>query len=169
MPTVPTQTMNNKKSMGDNVLRGLFVLALAWALLFWFGEFIMSLNPIPEGSNLHMVMEHGVPPIIAVVVASILLALIVKLKPRFLSVPKQVTALRLWSTLFVTIVITGIVIPLIVLAAIIILVPPTPHPKNPQDIPLVVSLAPFVYITLLPAASILITWMWIILRRPVAA
>jgi len=160
--------MNNKKSARDNVLRGLFALALAWALLFWFGEFIMSFNPMPEGSNLHRVMEHLTPPFVAVVVASILLALIVKLKQGFLCVPKQVTSLRLWSTLFATIVIIGIILPLIVLAATIILVPPRPHSANPQDIPLVVWMAPFVFIALVPVASILITWTWIILRQPVA-
>ncbi len=164
--TVSTRTMNNRKGMRTYALRGLFGLALAWAFLtLGFGEMIVPLNPIPEGSSLHTVMEFWAPPFVAIVTASILLAVIVKLKPGFLSVPTQTTSLQLWGALLVTTVIIGIVLPLIILAVTILLVPPRPHPENVQYIPLVFWLTPLVLIALTPAVSILVAWMWIIFRR----
>ena len=165
--TVPSRTTGNKKSVRDIVLRGLFALALAWTLL-WFGlgEMTVSLNPIPEGSGLHTAVEHWAPPLVALITAGILLSLFVKFKPGFLSVPKEVTSLRLWSTLLATAVIIGIILPLIVLAATIILVPPRPHPENPQYIPFIFWVMPFVVLPLTPVASILFAWMWIVFRNP---
>ena len=173
MPTVTTHTMSNKKSAQDNILRGLFALALAWAFFhIWFlwlglGESIVALNPAPEESTLHAVVELWTSPLLAVITATIFLALIVKLKPGFLSVPKEVTWLQLLSTLLATTAIIGILLPLLVLATTV-LVPPEPHPENPQYIPPVFWITPFVFIPLAPAASILIAWMWIILRQPTA-
>lgn len=155
----------------DNALRVLFTLALAWASLagmmtlderVW--TLVNALNPASEGSSLHRVLEDWFPVFVAIVAASIFTALVVRLKPQFLSVPRQVTSLRLWVTLIVTTAIVGVALLVFLVAVTVILDPPGPHPENVQYISLVFWLPPLVVAVITPVASILIAWGWTIRR-----
>ena len=156
--------IGGKQRARDYALRVVFTLALAWALLslgmMLFGERAGILNPVQEGSRLHTVVEDWAPGLVAVVAATILAAFLVRFEPRFLSVPAQVTSLRLCVSLLVTTAIVGVALLLVLIAVAVILDPLRPHPENVQYIPIVFWLPPLATAALTPAASVVIAWGW---------
>jgi hypothetical protein len=161
--------MTGKRIGRDNALLVLFILALAWAFLLsgmaLLGERVGTLAPAREGSGLHTVAEIWLPGLVAVVAAIALSALLAKLRPRFLTVPRRVSSFRLCVTLLVTAVIVGVAVLLVLIVVTMVLDPPGPHPENVQYISLVFWLPPLVAAVVTPAASVLIAWRWTI-RQP---
>jgi len=156
------------KSVRDYALRGLFALSLAWAFLVLgmslFDKYVGLLNPVPEGSNLHMAMENWTPILVAVVAAAALLSFLVKFKPGFLIIPRQVTSLRLWITLFMTTIIVGITLLVVLVVVTMMLDPPGPNPENVHYISLMFWLPMLATVVITPAASVFITWTLVINR-----
>jgi hypothetical protein len=144
----------------------LFALALAWALLwlgFWvFGEQLEALNPLAEGYRLHALSEEYLPPLVFVLLAGVVTAIVVRFWPGFLRLPLSVTPLRVLLTLLLAVPIVALALVVALIAVSLAIEPPPWESDNLQYVPLVFWVAPLGTMALTPIISLVVAWWWII-------
>jgi hypothetical protein len=142
-----------RRTAREHGFLALFTLSLAWAiyqvgvmLMLWRGE---------EGSTLPAVAA----PVVAVVAAGLVTAVLVRRAPDFLRAPARVSSLRLSVSLLVTAAIVATALLVIPLVVTTLVDPPGPR-ADVQYVPPAFWIAPWAAGALTPVITILIAWWW---------
>lgn len=165
------RAMTSTARVRDRGMQVLFALTAAWAIqsasligpdLVW--RFLGKLNPFPEGHALHDGAEEILVPLLAIALGAAITATLVRFVPGFLSFPRSVSSARMMITIVVTTIVVGIVLGAVLFGTGLIADPPGPHPEDPQHIPFLFWMAPWVTAMLTPILGLLLAWRWVLWR-----